>query len=58
MTRRRMGSTTNRGGTVAVQMLLGHASIQTTGDVYSGWSDDQLYTTMAHVLGVEDEEAQ
>lgn len=44
------------GNLKAVQMLLGHASIQTTGDVYSGWSDDQLYTTMAHVLGVEDEE--
>lgn len=45
------------GNLKAVQELLGHASIQTTGDVYSGWSDAQLYATMAHVLGVEGEDA-
>jgi hypothetical protein len=31
-------------------MLLGHASIQTTGDIYTDWDVDQLAATMADVL--------
>jgi site-specific recombinase XerC len=38
------------GNLKAVQKLLGHASIQTTGDVYAEWDIDQLAATMAHVL--------
>jgi integrase len=34
----------------AVQQLLGHASIQTTGDTYTDWDIDQLAATMAEVL--------
>lgn len=34
----------------AAQTLLGHASISTTGDVYAGWSDEQLEETMREVL--------
>jgi integrase len=33
-----------------VQRLLGHSSIQTTGDVYADWHIDQLAATMAEVL--------
>jgi site-specific recombinase XerC len=43
------------GNLKAVQMLLGHASIQTTGDVYADWDIDQLAATMADVLAEEDE---
>jgi integrase len=43
------------GNLKAVQKLLGHSSIQTTGDVYADWDIDQLATTMAQVLA-EDEE--
>ena len=39
----------------AVQKLLGHTSIQTTGDVYADWDVDQLAATMADVLSEEDE---
>jgi integrase len=38
-----------------VQKLLGHASIQTTGDVYADWDDEQLSATLAEVL--EEDEA-
>jgi site-specific recombinase XerC len=43
------------GNLKAVQKLLGHASIQTTGDVYADWDIDQLAQTMADVLA--DDEA-
>jgi site-specific recombinase XerC len=38
----------------AVQKLLGHASIQSTGDVYADWDIDQLAATLADVLSLED----
>jgi hypothetical protein len=38
------------GNLEAVQQLLGHASIQTTGDIYTDWDVDQLAATMADVL--------
>jgi len=38
------------GNLKAVQKLLGHASIQTTGDVYADWDIDQLAQTLADVL--------
>jgi len=38
------------GNLKAVQKLLGHASIQTTGDVYADWDIDQLAETMRAVL--------
>ena len=41
------------GNLKAVQKLLGHASISTTGDVYSDWDTDQLTATLAQVLGSE-----
>ena len=41
------------GNMKAVQKLLGHASIQTTGDIYADWDIDQLADTMRAVL--EDE---
>jgi integrase len=34
----------------AVQKLLGHSSIQTTGDIYADWDIDQLAAAMADVL--------
>lgn len=43
------------GNLKAVQKLLGHASIQTTGDIYADWDLDQLAQTMADVL--KDDEA-
>ena len=43
------------GNLKAVQKLLGHASIQTTGDIYADWDIDQLAATMADVLAGEDE---
>jgi len=39
------------GNLKAVQKLLGHASIQTTGDVYADWDIDQLARTLLEVLG-------
>jgi hypothetical protein len=39
-----------------VQKLLGHASIQTTGDIYADWDIDQLAATMADVLAADDED--
>jgi integrase len=38
------------GNLKATQKLLGHASIQTTGDVYADWDIDQLAETMRTVL--------
>lgn len=38
------------GNLKAVQELLGHASIVTTGDVYTDWSIEQLTATMVQVL--------
>ena len=43
------------GNLKAVQKLLGHSSIATTGDVYADWDIDQLAATMAEVL--EDDDA-
>ena len=43
------------GNLKAVQKLLGHASIQTTGDIYADWDIDQLAATMADVLAEDDE---
>lgn len=45
------------GNLKAVQKLLGHASIQTTGDVYADWDVDQLARTLADVLNTDDQEA-
>jgi hypothetical protein len=45
------------GNLKAVQKLLGHASIQTTGDIYADWDIDQLAATMADVLAEDDETA-
>ena len=39
----------------AVQKLLWHTSIQTTGDLYVDWGIDQLTATMADVLADDDE---
>jgi integrase/recombinase XerC len=38
------------GNLKAVQKLLGHSSIATTGDIYADWDLDQLARTMADVL--------
>lgn len=43
------------GNLKAVQELLGHSSIQTTGDIYTDWDIDQLAATMANVLSEDDE---
>jgi len=43
------------GNLKAVQKLLGHSSIQTTGDIYADWDIDQLARTLADVLADEDE---
>jgi integrase len=42
------------GNLKAVQKLLGHSSITTTGDIYTDWDIDQLEATMRDVVG-EDE---
>lgn len=44
------------GNLKAVQKLLGHASIQTTGDIYADWDIDQLAATMADVLAADEED--
>ena len=41
------------GNLKAVQKLLGHASIQTTGDIDADWDIDQLTATLAQVLGTD-----
>ena len=35
-----------RGNLKAVQKLLGHSSISTTGDIYTDWDIDQLAETL------------
>jgi integrase len=42
------------GNLKAVQKLLGHTSIQTTGDIYTDWDDEQLAQSLLEA--VEDEE--
>jgi integrase len=42
------------GNLKAVQKLLGHASIQPTGDIYTDWDDEQLAQSLLEA--VEDEE--
>lgn len=42
------------GNLKAVQKLLGHASIQTTGDVYADWDDAQLAADLASMFTEED----
>lgn len=44
------------GNLKAVQMLLGHSSIQTTGDVYADWDIGRLTETMASVLAAENDD--
>jgi len=43
------------GNLKAVQKLLGHSSIQTTGDIYADWDDEQLARTLGEVLREDDE---
>jgi site-specific recombinase XerD len=43
-------STTPRGNLKAVQKLLGHSSISTTGDIYTDWDIDQLAETLRGML--------
>jgi integrase/recombinase XerC len=43
------------GNLKAVQKLLGHSSIQTTGDIHADWDIDQLAATMASVLAEDAE---
>jgi site-specific recombinase XerC len=38
------------GNLKAVLQLLGHTSVQTTGDIYTDWDVDKLAATMAQVL--------
>jgi integrase len=40
-----------RGNLKAVQKLLGHSSIQTTGDIYTDWDDYQLADTLMEIEG-------
>ena len=42
------------GNLKATQEFLGHASIQTTGDVYSGWADERLARSIEEALEDED----
>ena len=42
------------GNLKAVQKLLGHASIQTTADIYTDWDIEQLTETMHEVLAQDD----
>jgi site-specific recombinase XerC len=50
---RRPASTRHTGNIKAVQMLLGHASIRTTGDLYTDWDINQLETTLTEVFDDE-----
>jgi site-specific recombinase XerC len=43
------------GNLKAVQKLLGHESIQTTGDIYADWDIEQLNATMAAILAEDSE---
>lgn len=42
------------GNLKAVQKLLGHASIQTTADIYTDWDIEQLAETMRDVLAQDE----
>ena len=42
------------GNPKAVQKLLGHASIQTTADIYTDWDIEQLAETMRDVLAQDE----
>jgi site-specific recombinase XerC len=44
------------GNLKAVQQLLGHSSITTTGDVYVGWDEEQLAASLADALKAEEED--
>lgn len=44
------------GNLKAVQKFLGHATIQTTADIYTDWDIDQLTATLTDVFSQEDEE--
>jgi site-specific recombinase XerD len=46
------------GNLKAVQQLLGHESIMTTGDIYVGWDEEQLATSLESVLRQEKEDEQ
>ena len=41
---------------MAVQKLLGHSSITTTGDIYTDWDIVQLEETMRMVVGEDDDD--
>jgi integrase len=41
------------GNLKAVQKLLGHSSIQTTGDIYTDWDDEQLAASLESMLDQE-----
>jgi len=41
------------GNLKAVQKPLGHATIQTTGDIYTDWDIEQLAETLRKVVGEE-----
>jgi site-specific recombinase XerC len=43
------------GNLKATQKLLGHASIRTTGDIYTEWDADQLAATLADMFDAEDD---
>jgi site-specific recombinase XerC len=45
-----------RGNLKAVQKLLGHSSISTTGDIYTDWDIDQLAETLRGMLDTEESE--
>ena len=42
------------GNLKAVQKLLGHASIQTTADIYTDWDIEQLADTLRDVLAQDE----
>jgi integrase len=44
------GFRNTRGNLKAVQKLLGHSSISTTGDIYTDWDIDQLAETLRGML--------
>jgi Phage integrase family len=46
------------GNLKAVQKLLGHSSIHTTGEIYADWDIDQLARTLADVLTDDGEQGQ
>lgn len=43
------------GNLKAAQTLLGHSTIGTTGDNYTGWENSQMRATMRDVLGLDDD---